>query len=54
MKYIKTSAIKAYIAGRKYSSISVSGSLLGMKKLYGWDKAREIIKSGSYYYCIWE
>lgn len=49
MKYIKVKEINSYIGNRKYCSISV----IGMKKLYGWDKASEIVRSGSYYYCIW-
>lgn len=53
MKYIKVKEINSYIGNRKYCSTSVTGSLIGMKKLYGWDQASEIVRSGSYYYCIW-
>lgn len=53
MKYIKTKDIITYINGRKYTSISITGSIKGMKKLYGWDKAVEIVKSGKFYYAIW-
>ena len=53
MKYISTKEIAVYLNGKSYASISTTGSLKGMKELYGWDKASEIVKSGNYYYCIW-
>jgi len=53
MKYIKTSDIENYLKGKQYSSIHVTGTIYGQKKLYGWDKAREIVKSGNFYYAIW-
>lgn len=52
MKYIRQTDIIAYLNDKNYSSISITGSIKGMKKLYGWNKAKEIIKSGSYYYAI--
>jgi len=54
MKYIKRKDIEAYLDGKIYSSISVTGSLKGMRKNYGWNMAKEIIKSGSYYYAFWD
>jgi len=53
MKYIKTKYLKQYLNNKPYSSISITGSVYGMKKQFGWDKAKEIIKSGSYYYAIY-
>lgn len=53
MKYIKTKDIVTYINGRNYGSISITGSIKGMKKLYGWNTASEIVKSGQFYYAIW-
>lgn len=32
-----------------YPSIHVSGSLIGMKKIYGWD-LKKVIRVGQYYY----
>lgn len=52
-KYIPVKKIDIYLQGKSYSSISKTGSLTGMKKLYGWDKAQEIIYSGKYIYAIW-
>lgn len=53
MKYIKTKEITNYINGRAFSVISITGSIKGMKKLYRWDKATEIVRSGKFYYAIW-
>lgn len=53
MKYIKRSEIASYLNDKDYSSISITGSIKGMKSLYGWDKAKEIIRSGYFYYAIW-
>lgn len=53
MKYISTKEISSYLSDKSYTSCSITGSLKGMKKLYGWDKATEIVRSGNYYYCIW-
>lgn len=33
----------------EYPSISVTGSLLGMKKLYGWN-TKFVVRIGGYYY----
>lgn len=52
-KYIPVKQIDKYLKGKSYSSISKTGSLTGMKKLYGWDKAQEIVYSGKYIYAIW-
>lgn len=52
-KYIKSSEIEEYLKGKEYSSILKSGSIKGMKFLYGWDKAKEIVRSGAYIYAIW-
>lgn len=51
-RYISTKQIEYYLNGKKYASIHRSGSLIGMKKNFGWDKASEIIYSGNYIYCI--
>lgn len=53
MKYISTKKITDYLKDKSYTSISITGSLKGMKTKYGWDKATEIVRSGNYYYCIW-
>ena len=53
LKYIPVKQRAAYLAGKQYASISCTGSLHGMKKLFGWNKAREIFKSGNYYYAVW-
>lgn len=52
-KYISTKNIKSYLYGKTYSSIHRTGSVRGMKKLFGWNKASEIIRSGNYIYAIW-
>lgn len=53
MKYVKTKDLPKKLEGKSYASISCTGSVRGMKKLYGWDKAREIFQSGNYIYAIW-
>ena len=53
MKYVRQTDIIAYLKDKNYSSISATGSIKGMKQLYGWNRAKEIIKSGSLYYAIW-
>lgn len=53
MKYVSVKKIDEYLKGKSYASIHKTGSLAGMKLLYGWDKAREIIRSGQYIYAIW-
>lgn len=53
MKYVKTKNLPEKLNGKRYSSISCTGSIRGMKKLYGWDKAQEIFRSGSFIYAIW-
>ncbi len=52
-RYISTKEIDSYLKDKSYSSILKSGSVRGMKKLFGWDKAKEIIYSGKYIYAIW-
>lgn len=53
MEYVKTKDLQKRLEGKKYSSISHTGSVRGMKKLYGWNKAQEIFRSGNYIYAIW-
>ena len=53
MKYIKRREIVSYLKDKDYCSISYTGSIIGMKKFYGWNKAIEIIRSGYCYYAIW-
>jgi len=53
LKYVPVAQRDAYLQGKQYASISCTGSLHGMKKRYGWDKAKEIFKSGNYYYAVW-
>lgn len=53
LKYIPVAQRDTYLNGKRYASISCTGSLHGMKKLFGWDKASEIFKSGQYYYAVW-
>lgn len=52
-KYISTKEIKSYLNGKSYSSIHKTGSVIGMKKQFGWDKAHEIVYSGNFIYAIW-
>lgn len=52
-KYISTKIIDNYLEGKTYSSIHKTGSVKGMKKQYGWDKAKEIIYSGEHIYAVW-
>lgn len=33
----------------EYPNISITGSLMGMKKIYGWDN-KYVVRIGSYYY----
>ena len=53
MKYLSVKHIDSYLENKSYASIYANGSVKGMKKLFGWDKAKEIIKSGNYIYAIW-
>ena len=53
MKYLSIKHINSYLENKSYASIYANGSVKGMKKLFGWDKAKEIIKSGNYIYAIW-
>lgn len=53
MRYIKQNELPSFLVGRKYSSISNTGSIKGMKKLYGWDKAIEIVKTANNYIALW-
>ena len=53
LKYVPVAELARHLAGKQYASISCTGSLRGMKKLFGWNKAREIFKSGNYYYAVW-
>lgn len=53
MKYISTKKIDTFLTGKSYSSCGPNGSVIGMKKLYGWNKAKEIVRSGQYCYAIW-
>lgn len=53
MEYVKVKDLKKRLEGKGYSSISCTGSVRGMKKQYGWDKAQEIFRSGKFIYAIW-
>lgn len=53
MEYVKVKDLPKRLEGKSYASISCTGSLRGMKKLYGWDKAQEIFRSGDFIYAIW-
>ena len=52
MKYLSIKHIDSYLENKSYASIYANGSVKGMKKLFGWDKAKEIIKSGNYIYAL--
>lgn len=52
-KYIPAKEIKNYLKDKSYTSIHKTGSVIGMKRNYGWDKAQEIIYSGKFIYAIW-
>lgn len=52
MRYISIKQIDSYLDGKSYSSIHKSGSVKGMKLLYGWNKAKEIVYSGQFIYAI--
>lgn len=52
-RYIKQKDLKNFLNGRNYTSISITGSVKGMKKLYGWDKAIEIVRSVNNYFAMW-
>ena len=52
-KYIPVKEIKNYLKDKSYTSISKTGSVKGMKRNYGWDKAQEIVRSGQFIYAIW-
>ncbi len=43
MKYLSIKHIDSYLENKSYASIYANGSVKGMKKLFGWDKAKEII-----------
>jgi len=50
MRYIKISEAEKKFPGYKnYPSIHYSGSLIGMRDIYGWD-LKKVIRVGSYYY----
>lgn len=53
MEYVKVKDLPKRLEGKKYASISRTGSVRGMKKLYGWDKTQEIFRSGDFIYAIW-
>ena len=52
-KYITVKEIKDYIKDKSYISINKTGSVKGMKRNFGWDKAQEIVRSGQFIYAIW-
>ena len=52
-KYIPVKEIKGYLKGKSYTSIQKAGSVKGMKRDFGWDKAQEIVRSGQFIYAIW-
>jgi len=52
-RYMSVKEIDNYLKDKKYSSIHCTGSIRGMKRDYGWDRAQEIIRSGKYIYAIW-
>lgn len=52
-KYMSVKEIDNYLKGKSYTSIHCTGSIRGMKRNNGWDKAQEIIRSGKYIYAIW-
>lgn len=54
MNYIKKSNLEKHINGRTYSAIHYTGSVRGMKQLYGWDKATEIFRCGQYIYALFD
>lgn len=51
-KYISVKNINDYLKDKSYNSIHKTGSVSGMKKLYGWNNAKEIIYSGQFIYAI--
>lgn len=53
MRYISVKEIDNYLEGKTYNSIHKTGSVRGMKRLYGWDKAKEIVYSGEFIYAIY-
>ena len=53
MEYVKKQKLIYYLQQcERYESIAATGSIRGMKKLYGWNKAYKIFKSGKYYYAL--
>lgn len=52
MEYVKTKDLQKRLEGKGYSSISCTGSVRGMKKQFGWDKAQEIFRSGNFIYAV--
>lgn len=52
-KYISIKNIGNYLNGKSYTSIHKTGSVTGMKRYYGWDKAKEIVYSGQYIYTLY-
>ena len=53
MEYVKVKDLQKRLEGKQYASISCTGSVRGMKKQYGWDKAQEVFRSGNFIYAIW-
>lgn len=51
-KYIPVKEIKDYLKDKSYTSIHKTGSVKGMKRDFGWDKAQEIVCSGQFIYAI--
>lgn len=54
MEYVKVSDLKNYLARNSLEivgSIDRTGSVLGMRKRFGW-KRYKVILSGSYYYAL--
>ena len=47
-KYIPVKEIKDYLKDKSYTSIHKKGSVKGMKRDFGWDKAQEIVRSGQF------
>lgn len=52
-RYMSVKEIDNYLKDKSYTSIHYTGSIRGMKRNYGWNKAQEIIRSGKYIYAIW-
>ena len=52
MEYVKAKDLQNRLEGKSYASISCTGSVRGMKKQFGWDKAKEIFRSGNFIYAV--